>query len=64
MVISYVCLVLRCNFVDASRFEFGSALLVKEKIRYRIGTCGSRGDYNYSNWREIKNLVCAVEEVE
>ena len=50
------------GFVDASGSGFGSTLLVKGKIRYRIGTWSSTEDSNSSNWREFENLVCEVEE--
>ena len=56
------CMVLVYGFVDASGSGFGSTLLVKEKIKYRIGTWSSLEDSNSSNWREFENLVCEVEE--
>ena len=51
------------GFVDASGSGFGSTLLVKGKIHYRIGTWSSTEDSNSSNWREFENLVCEVDEV-
>ena len=56
------CLVLVYGFVDASGSGFGSTLLVKGKVKYRIGTWSSAEDSNSSNWREFENLVCEVEE--
>ena len=41
---------------------FGSTLLLKGKIHYRIGTWSSTEDSNSSNWREFENLVCEVEQ--
>ena len=56
------CMVLVYGFVDASGSGFGSTLLVKGKIKYRIGTWSSLEDSNSSNWREFENLVCEVEQ--
>ena len=50
------------GFVDASGSGFGSTLLLKGGIHYRIGTWSSGEDENSSNWREFENLVCEVEE--
>ena len=43
------CLVLVYGFVDASGSGFGSTLLVKGKVKYRIGTWSSAEDSNSSN---------------
>ena len=56
------CLVLVYGFVDASGSGFGSTLLVKGKVKYRIGTWSSAEDSNSSTWRQFKNLVCEVKE--
>ena len=56
------CQVVVYGFVDASGSGFGSTLLVKENIEYRIGTWSSTDDKNSSNWREFENLVCEVEQ--
>ena len=48
--------------MDASGSGFGSTLLVKGNIEYRIGTWSSLEDTNSSNWREFENLVCEVEQ--
>jgi len=55
------CLVVVYGFVDASGSGFGSTLLVKGNIQYRIGTWSSLEDENSSNWREFENLVCEIE---
>ena len=52
------CMVLVYGFVDASGSGFGSTLLAKGKVKYRIGTWSSAEDSNSSNWREFENLVC------
>ena len=49
------------GFIDASGSGFGSTVLVKGDIKYRIGTWSSMEDQNSSNWREFENLVCEVE---
>ena len=49
------------GFVDASGSGFGSTILVKGSIKYRIGTWSSLEDQNSSNWREFENLVSEVE---
>ena len=59
---STTCQVVVYGFVDASRSGFGSTLLVKGSIEYRIGTWSSKEDANSSNWREFENLVCEVEQ--
>ena len=56
------CQVIVYGFVDASGSGFGSTLLVKGKVKYRIGTWSSSEDSNSSNWREFENLVYEVEE--
>ena len=56
------CMVLVYGFVDASGSGFGSTLLVRGKVKYRIGTWSSEEDKNSSNWREFENLVCEVEK--
>ena len=56
------CLVLVYDFVDASGSGFGSTLLVKGKIKYRIGTWSSAEVSNSSNWREFENLVYETED--
>ena len=56
------CLVIVYGFMDASGSGFGSTLLVKGNIKYRIGTWSSSEDTNSSNWREFENLVCEVEQ--
>ena len=48
--------------VDTSGSGFGSTLLLKGKIHYRIGTWSSTEDSNSSNWREFENLVCEVDQ--
>ena len=55
------CMVIVYGFVDASGSGFGSTLMVKGNINYRIGTWSSKEDSNSSNWREFENLVCEVE---
>ena len=59
---STTCQVVVYGFVDASGSGFGSTLLVKGNIEYRIGTWSSKEDINSSNWREFENLVCEVEQ--
>ena len=59
---STTCQVIVYGFVDASGSGFGSTLLVKGHIEYRIGTWSSKEDTNTSNWREFENLVCEVEQ--
>ena len=49
------------GFVDASGSGFGSTMLVKGNIEYRIGTWSSAEDVNSSNLREFENLVCEME---
>ena len=49
-------------FMDASGSGFGSTMLVKGNIEYRIDIWSSTGETNYSNWRESENLVCEVEQ--
>ena len=56
------CLVIVYGFMDASGSGFGSTLLVKGNIEYRIGTWSSSEDINSSNWREFENLVCEVKQ--
>ena len=56
------CQVVVYGFVDSSGSGFGSTLLVKGNIEYRIGTWSSNEDKNSSNWREFENLVCEVEQ--
>ena len=56
------CLIIIYGFLDASGSGFGSTLLVKGNIEYRIGTWSSSEDKNSSNWREFENLVCEVEQ--
>lgn len=56
------CQVVVYGFVDASGSGFGSTMLVKSNIEYRIGTWSSTEDVNSSNWRECENLVCEVEQ--
>ena len=50
------------GFVDASGSVFGSTLLVKGQVQYRIGTWSSEEDVNSSNWREFENMVCEIEQ--
>ena len=54
VVRSTKCLVLIYGFADASGSGFGSTLLMKEQIHYRIGTWSSSEDSNSSNWREFE----------
>ena len=49
------------GFVDASGSGFGSTILVKGEVHYRIGTWISEESKNLSNWREFENLVIEVE---
>ena len=56
------CLVMIYGFVDASGSGFGSTLLIKGNVKYRIGTWSNKEDQNSSNWREFENLVCEVEQ--
>ena len=59
---STTCLVMIYGFVDASGSGFGSTLLIKGIVKYRIGTWSNKEDQNSSNWREFENLVCEVEQ--
>ena len=59
---STTCQLVVYGFVDASGSGFGSTLLVKGNIEYRIGTWSSKEDINSSNWREFENLVCEMEQ--
>ena len=51
------------GFVDTLGGGFGSTLLEKGKIKYRIGTWSSQESQNSSNWREFENLVESVENL-
>ena len=44
------CFIAIYGFVDASGSGFGSTLLVKGQVHYRIGTWSSEEDVNSSNW--------------
>jgi hypothetical protein len=50
------------GFADASGTGFGSAILGEDGITYRIQTWESDVDKESSNFREFKNVVCALEE--
>ena len=52
MLISSIFLVVMYGFVDASGSGFGSTLLVKGQVQYRVGTWSSEEDVNSLNWRE------------
>ena len=56
------CTVMIYGFVDASGSGFGSTLLMKGNVKYRIGTWSNKEDQNSSNWREFENLVCEFEQ--
>ena len=56
------CLVIVYGFLDASVSGFGSTLLVRRDIEYRISTWSSLEDTNSLNWREFENLMCDVEQ--
>jgi hypothetical protein len=49
------------GFADASGKGFGSTVLGKDGIRYRIGTWDSDTEDESSNFREFENVVCALE---
>ena len=51
------------GFVDASGTGFGSTLLDKGDVTYRIGTWSSAESDNSSNWREFENLVSEIEKL-
>ena len=59
---STTCTVVIYGFVDASGSGFGSTLLIRGNVKYRIGTWSSQEETNSSNWREFENLVCEVEK--
>ena len=59
---STTCQVVVYGFVDASGSGFGSTMLVKRNIEYRIGTWSSAEDVNSSNCREFEIAVCEVEQ--
>ena len=46
---------------DASGKGFGSTMLSKKGIKYRIGLWGSDDEGESSNWKEFKNQVEALE---
>jgi hypothetical protein len=50
--------------VDASGKGFGSTVLGKNGIRYRIGTWEADAEDASSNFREFKNVVCALKRKE
>jgi hypothetical protein len=62
--------VIRSNFVyeifygfgDASGKGFGSTMLSKRGIKYRIGLWGDDEESETSNWKEFQNQVEALEE--
>jgi hypothetical protein len=49
------------GFADASGKGFGSTVLGKDGIRYRIGTWDSDTEDSPSNFREFENVVCTLE---
>ena len=59
---SISCLVIVCGFLEDSVSGFGSTLLVKGNIEYRIGTWSGLKDKNSSNWRVFEDSVCGVEQ--
>jgi hypothetical protein len=48
-------------FANASRKGFGSTVLGKDGISYRICTWESDTEDESSNFREFENAVCALE---
>jgi len=50
------------GFVDASGVGFGSAIQTAEGLTYRYGLWGRDADSTSSNYKELRNLVEAVEE--
>jgi hypothetical protein len=49
------------GFGDASGKGFGSTMLSKKGIKYRIGLWGSDDEDESSNWKEFENQVEALE---
>jgi hypothetical protein len=49
------------GFGDASGKGFGSTVLSKNRIKYRIGLWGTTDEAESSNWKEFKNQVEALE---
>jgi hypothetical protein len=50
------------GFGDASGKGFGSTMLSKRGIKYRIGLWGTDNEDESSNWKEFENQVEALEE--
>ena len=50
------------GFVDASGVGFGSSVETKEGLLYRYGLWGRDADDTSSNYKELRNLVEAIEE--
>jgi hypothetical protein len=50
------------GFGDASGKGFGSTMLTKKGIKYRIGLWGADDEGESSNWKEVKNQVEALEQ--
>jgi hypothetical protein len=49
------------GFGDASGSGFGSTFKIQQAVLYRHGIWGSDSDGKLSNWRELTNLVEALE---
>jgi hypothetical protein len=52
----------RYGFGDASGAGFGSSLLIGTELFYRTGTWGQTIAQESSNYRELRNLVDAIEQ--
>lgn len=50
-------IIMMYGFLDASGSGFGSSLLRKNNVYYRIGTWNREESENSSNWKEFSNLV-------
>ena len=50
------------GFADASGRGFGSTVLGRDGIRYRIGTWDKDTEEESSNYREFENVVLALED--
>jgi hypothetical protein len=54
-------IVLKYGFGDASGTGFGSSFTHSKGVSYRIGVWGGDAEGNSSNYRELRNLVEAIE---